>query len=209
MGKSVPRTNSTRSIYPSGWILSHYLRKGIGMGRAGIRGKYVCITLVRCGSFKKYYSWKEEAVQVARGLQYNLMKEGNTGRVQVLASRFNRKVSHHWTKVDIIDFLNGEYGWSIIYEVNIKRGKLMKFVDRVYQNPNSAQLTEFFTEVINPSKPQITGLEIIQNDENLKELCRRAPSPTAFRLALRRLGILKKPLSAGVANYAWKVIHET
>ena len=175
-------------------------------GRRGIGGQYTCVTMVRSGSFKRYYHTKEEATEEAKGIQHRLMKEGKTGRVQVLASMFVRKINHHWTKKDIINFLNGEYGWTIIFDVSLKVGKVTRYVDKIRIHHKAAK-DEFFTDVIDPTKTQLEGLEIIQGDESLFELCKRAPTPTAFRTALRKLGILKKPLTASVANHAWRVTH--
>jgi len=170
-------------------------------------GNHTSITQVRCGSYRKFHHTKEQARAEARVLQYKMMQEGRTGKVQVLASRFVRKVNHHWTKRDIIDFLNGEYGWAVLYDVSIKNGKVTKYVDKVYIYWKHAELTEFYTDPVNGSPLIVDGFEIIQNDPSLTELCKRAPSPLAFRTALRKLGILKKPLTASVANYAWKVMN--
>lgn len=172
------------------------------------RGNYAHVTQLRCGSITKYFEKKEDAIQEARGIQYHMMKEGKTGRIHVLVSRFRRQVNHHWTKKDIVAFLNGEYGWATIYEVSIRAGKVEKFVDRVYQNRKYATLEEFHTPVVNPTQAQTDGFEIIQADDSLFQLCKLAPTPTAFKMALKRVGALKAPITASVAQYAWRVTHE-
>ena len=177
-------------------------------GRRGIGGQYTCVTMVRSGSFKRYYHTKEEATEEAKGIQHRLMKEGKTGRVQVLASMFVRKINHHWTKKDIIAFLNGDFGWTTIYDVSITGGKVIKFIDKVNQKRNYATLEEFTTPIVNPTPPMKNGLEIIQNNESLFELCKRAPTPTAFKMALRKIDMLKAPITSSVAQYVWRVTHE-
>ena len=171
------------------------------------RGNYAHVTQLRWGSITKYFETKEEAIQEARGIQYNMMKQKMTGRVHVLVSQFRREVNHHWTKKDIVAFLNGEFGWTTIYDVVIKGGKVDKFIDKVYLKRNYATLEEFETPIVNPSKIQLNGMEIIQSDESLFELCKRAPTPTAFKTALKRIGALKAPITASVAQYAWRMTH--
>jgi hypothetical protein len=172
------------------------------------RGNYAHVTQLRWGSITRYFESKEDAIQEARGIQYNMMKQRMTGRVHVLVSQFRRQVSHHWTKKDIIAFLNGDFGWTTIYDVSITGGKVVKFIDKVNQKRNYATLEEFTTPIVNPTPPMKNGLEIIQNNESLFELCKRAPTPTAFKMALRKIDMLKAPITASVAQYVWRVTHE-
>ena len=172
------------------------------------RGNFATVTQLRCGSITRYFENKEDAIQEARGLQYHMMKECKTGRVHVLVSKFRRQVSHHWTKKDIVALLNGEYGWATIYDVVITSGKVDKFVDKIYQKRRYATLDEFFTPIVNPTQPMKDGFEIIQADDSLFQLCKKAPTPTAFKMALRKIGALKSPITAAVAQYAWRMTHE-
>lgn len=159
---------------------------------------------VQRGSKRMYFDGMFEAHELCIKLRTDLIDNCETGVVRLLVCQFKRRGQYHWSKLDVIDVLNGVHGWKIVCDYHITKGVPTKWVDRRrFSGVLNVTPEEYTAQTAFPSARHKAAVEYVASNIELDELCRRSPSRTAFRVALQKVGELKPPLSKDLANYVW------
>ena len=177
------------------------MTKRLTPGRSG-----VSLWQVRRGSFIHYYNTCGEAMIIARKMRDELLETHRTGVVKVLKSTFKLPNNHHWRTCDVIDLLNGKYGWSLIAEFAIQKGLVTRYLDKSKRTFN-AEVTEQGARIAMHSPDYQEATDYVMNDEVLRELLIRAPTMNAFVVAINRIDAMKPPLNRKRCRFIWNWYH--
>jgi len=166
--------------------------------------QYVNLWQASSGSRRMYFEGMFEAHDWASKMRQGFIDRRESGTVRLLVCQFKRRGLHHWGKGDMLDVLNGVHGWKIVCEYVINKGVATKWIDRrSFSGKLDVKPTEHTASVAFPSERHQQAIEYVASRPDIEELCRKAPSRLAFRVALQRIDELKPPLSQTLAKYVW------
>ena len=166
----------------------------------------VLLWQVRRGAFVHYYHSCGEAMLIARSMRDELMEGKRTGVVKVLKCNFTLPNKHHWRTCDVIDLLNGTYGWAVIAEFSIQAGLMKRYVDKSKGHIGIA-VTEHGASISMHSPEYEKAVKYVMDDDILRELLIRAPTMNAFVVAITRIDAMKPPLNRKRCRFIWNWHH--
>jgi len=166
----------------------------------------VLLWQVRRGTFTHYYNKCGDAMIAARQMRDDLLNTKRSGLIKVTKCNFTLPNRHHWRTCDVIDVLNGTYGWSVVAEFSIQAGLIKRYIDRSKKHVG-VEVTEYGASISMHSPEYQEATDYVMNDDVLRELLVRAPTMNAFVVAITRIDAMKTPLNRKRCRFIWNWYH--